>query len=50
MRESRFPLEQESRIEWWRRVIVRQKSAPIPLAEFCRQIGIGTRKFYLGQA
>jgi hypothetical protein len=46
MRESRLPSEQDSRVEWWRRVIVRQKSAPIPLAEFCRQTGIGTRKFY----
>jgi hypothetical protein len=41
-----LPKEQESRIEWWRRVIVRQQSAQIPLAEFCRQLGISTRKFY----
>lgn len=46
MRESRFPSEQESRIEWWRRLIVRQQSATVPLAQFCQQVGINTRKFY----
>ena len=46
MRESRLPLEQESRIEWWRRVIFRQQSVPVPLTQFCRQMGISTRKFY----
>jgi hypothetical protein len=38
--------EQESRIEWWRRVILRQRSAPIPLTQFCRQMGVSTQKFY----
>lgn len=46
MRECRLPLEQESRIEWWRRLIFRQQSAPIPLTQFCRQMGINTRRFY----
>jgi hypothetical protein len=46
MRESRPPSEQESRIEWWRRLILRQQSTPVPLAQFCRQMGINTRKFY----
>ena len=46
MRESRLPSEQESRIEWWRRLIARQQSASVPLAEFCRQMGINPRKFY----
>jgi hypothetical protein len=46
MRESELPSEQESRIEWWRRVIFRQQSATVPLTQFCRQMGICTRKFY----
>jgi hypothetical protein len=46
MRETRLPLERESRIEWWRRLIFRQQSAPVPLNQFCRQMGISTRKFY----
>ena len=46
MRESRFPSEQESRIEWWRRLLVRQQSATVPLAHFCQQVGINTQKFY----
>ena len=45
MRESRLPSEQESRIEWWRQVVFRQQSAPVPLAQFCRQMGISSRKF-----
>jgi hypothetical protein len=48
MRESRFPSEHESRIQWWRRLIVRQQSATVPLVQFCRQVGINTRKFYTG--
>ena len=46
MRESRLPSKQESRIEWWRRLIVRQQSATVPLTQFCRQMGINPRKFY----
>ena len=46
MRESRLPSEQESRIEWWRRLIARQQSAPVPLTQFCRQMGINPRRFY----
>jgi hypothetical protein len=46
MRERRLPSEQESRIEWWRRLIVRQQSATIPLTRFCEQVGINPRKFY----
>jgi hypothetical protein len=46
MRASGLPSEQESRIEWWRRVICRQQSATVPLTQFCRQMGICTRKFY----
>jgi hypothetical protein len=45
MRASRLPSEQESRIEWWRQVVFRQQSAPVPLAQFCRQMGISYRKF-----
>jgi hypothetical protein len=45
MRARRLPSEQESRIEWWRQVVFRQQSAPVPLAQFCRQIGISYRKF-----
>jgi transposase-like protein len=43
---TNLPVERESRIEWWRRLIVRQQSAQVPLAQFCRQMGISTRKFY----
>jgi hypothetical protein len=43
---TKFPAEQESRIEWWGRVILRQETGRIPLAQFCRQLGITTRKFY----
>ena len=46
MRENDCPSEQESRIEWWRRLIVRQQSTPVPLTQFCRQMGINPRKFY----
>ena len=46
MREGRLPSEQESRIEWWRRLVVRQQSATVPLTQFCRQVGINPRKFY----
>jgi hypothetical protein len=46
MRETESPSEHESRIEWWRRLIVRQQSAPVPLTEFCRQMSINPRKFY----
>jgi transposase-like protein len=46
MRASRLPSKQESRIEWWRRLIVRQQSSTIPLTQFCREMGINTRKFY----
>jgi hypothetical protein len=45
MRESRLPAEQESRIEWWRRLIFRQQAASVPLSQFCQQMGITTRKF-----
>jgi hypothetical protein len=45
MRESRLPSEEESRIEWWRQVVFRQQSAQVPLAQFCRQMGISYRKF-----
>jgi len=41
-----LPVERESRIEWWRRLILRQQSAQVPLAQFCHQMGISTRKFY----
>jgi hypothetical protein len=43
---TKFPAEHESRIEWWGRVILRQQAGRIPLAQFCRQLGITTRKFY----
>ena len=46
MRESECPSEQESRIEWWRRLISRQQSASVPLTQFCRQAGVRPRKFY----
>ncbi|MGO8933679.1 MAG: IS66 family insertion sequence element accessory protein TnpA [Terracidiphilus sp.] len=46
MHESGLPSKQESRIEWWRRVIFRQRSATVPLTQFCRQMGVSTRKFY----
>jgi hypothetical protein len=46
MREGECPSEEESRIEWWRRLIFRQRATPVPLTQFCRQMGINTRKFY----
>ena len=46
MRASEFPSEQKSRIEWWRRLVARQQSTPVPLTQFCRQMGINPRKFY----
>jgi hypothetical protein len=46
MRASRLPSERESRIEWWRRLIFRQQSTPVPLSQFCQQMGLSTRKFY----
>ncbi len=47
---TKFPAEQESRIEWWGRVILRQEGGRIPLAQFCRQLGITTRKVLLLEA
>ena len=46
MLAANLPVERESRIEWWRRLILRQRSAHVPLGQFCRQVGISTRKFY----
>ena len=46
MLATNLPVERESRIEWWRRLILRQRSAQVPLAQFCHQMGISTRKFY----
>jgi transposase-like protein len=46
MRENECPSEQQSRIEWWRRLIFRQQSTPVPLTQFCQQMGINPRKFY----
>ena len=43
---TNFPDEQQSRIEWWHRVILRQEAGQVPLSQFCRQLGITTRKFY----
>jgi hypothetical protein len=43
---TNLPVDRESRIEWWRRLILRQQSVQVPLAQFCRQMGISTRKFY----
>jgi hypothetical protein len=36
----------ESRIDWWRRVIARQRAAQVTLVQFCREMGITPRKFY----
>ena len=46
MRESEWPSEEKSRIEWWRRLIFRQQSSRVPVTQFCGQMGINTRKFY----
>jgi hypothetical protein len=46
MLRTKLPVERESRIDWWRRVVFRQQSAQVPLAQFCRQMGFSTRKFY----
>jgi hypothetical protein len=46
MRKSECASEEESRIEWWRRLIFRQQSSPVPVTQFCGQMGINTRKFY----
>ena len=46
MCESEWPSEEELRIEWWRRLIFRQQSSPVPVTQFCGQMGINTRKFY----
>jgi hypothetical protein len=43
---TRFPEKQQSRIEWWGRVILRQETARVPLAQFCRPLGITPRTFY----
>ena len=45
MLATNLPREPESRIEWWRRIILRQRSGQVPLGQFCRQMGIGPRKF-----
>jgi hypothetical protein len=39
-------VNQESRIEWWDRVIARQRSARVTLAQFSREIGVTRRVFY----
>jgi hypothetical protein len=45
MRDNRVPSEEESRIEGWRQVVFRHQSARVSMAQFCRQMGISTRKF-----
>jgi hypothetical protein len=42
----RQPTSREERREWWRRQISRQQSANLPVAEFCRQLGISVTTFY----
>jgi len=40
------PTSRQERREWWRRQISRQQSAHLPVAEFCRQLGISVTTFY----
>jgi hypothetical protein len=42
----RKPTSREERREWWRRQISRQQSAALPVAEFCRQLGVCVTTYY----
>jgi transposase-like protein len=42
-RQSMSP---EQRRNWWGRQIARQRSTNVPVAEFCRQLGVPTSTFY----
>jgi hypothetical protein len=40
------PASRPARREWWRRPIQRQKDGNLPVAEFCRRLGVSTVTFY----
>ena len=40
------PASRQARREWWRRQIQRQKDGRLPVAEFCRRLGVSTVTFY----
>ncbi|HMB05938.1 MAG TPA: transposase [Isosphaeraceae bacterium] len=40
------PASRQARREWWRRQIQRQKDGNLPVAEFCRRLGVSTVTFY----
>ena len=40
------PASRQSRREWWRRQIQRQKEGRLTIAEFCRRLGVSTVTFY----
>jgi hypothetical protein len=35
----------QSRVEWWRRQIHRQREANLSVTEFCRQLGVSVATF-----
>lgn len=40
------PASRQARRDWWRRQIQRQREGKLPVAEFCRRLGVSTVTFY----
>jgi hypothetical protein len=40
------PQDRQARRQWWRRQIQRQQDAGVPIAEFCRRLGVAEVTFY----
>jgi AraC-like DNA-binding protein len=38
--------DQQSRLDWWRRQIQRQRMANLTVTDFCRQLGVSVTTFY----
>ena len=41
------PASRQTRREWWRRQIQRQKEDSLSVAEFCRRLGVSSVTFWL---
>ena len=46
MLEFRPPADRKARREWWRRQVQRQHDTRVPVADFCRRLGVSTVTFY----
>jgi hypothetical protein len=39
-------MDHQSRLDWWRTQIQRQPETNLPIADFCRQLGVNVPTFY----